>query len=95
MNTYERIYNILTEGKKKQADIKSDKELTKAGASSSSDSRSKRYSPSLHTMHNAPAGQARRKAKAKASRVKRGRKLAWAWAQAHSAKAIPGGVTST
>ena len=81
MNSYEKVYNILTEGKKKQADIKSDKELTKAGASSSSEPRSKRYSPSLHTMHNAPEGKKRRKAKVRTSRIKRGRDKAWAWAQ--------------
>ena len=51
----------IIEGKRKQADIKSDKELTKAGASSSSDPKSKRYSPSLHTMHNAPENVKRRK----------------------------------
>ena len=61
MNSYDRIYNILIEGKEKQADIKSDKELTRAGASSSSDPKSKRYSPSLHTMHNSPEGKKRRK----------------------------------
>ena len=61
MNSYKRIYNILTEGKEKQADIKSDKELTRAGASSSSDPKSKRYSPSLRTVHNSPENIIRRK----------------------------------
>jgi len=94
MNSYEKIYNLLTErrgakskaarkargteaerregvfgaglsgrggAKQKQADIESDKELTRAGASSSSDPKSKRYSPSLHTMHNAPENVKRRK----------------------------------
>ena len=71
----------LEEGKEKQADIKSDKELTRAGASSSSDPKSKRYSPSLHTMHNAPENIKRRQARVKKSRIKRGRDKAWAWAQ--------------
>lgn len=59
--SYSRIHAVLVEGKKKQADIESDKELTRAGASSSSDPKSKRYSPSLHTMHNAPESVKRRK----------------------------------
>ena len=80
-DTVERILSRLEEGKQKQADIKSDKELTRAGASSSSDPRSKRYSPSLHTMHNDPENIERRKARVKTSQVKRGRKKAWAWAQ--------------
>ena len=60
MSVYKKL-SIILEGKKKQADIKSDKELTRAGASSSSDPRSKRYSPSLHTMHNDPESIKRRK----------------------------------
>ena len=73
MNIKSQIAAIV-EGKRKQADIKSDKELTRAGASSSSDPKSKRYSPSLHTMHNDPESIKRRKGRAEARRDKRDRR---------------------
>ena len=73
MNIKSQIEAIV-EGKRKQADIKSDKELTRAGASSSSDPRSKRYSPSLHTMHNDPEKIKRRRERVEAKRDKRDRR---------------------
>ena len=73
MSLKSQIQEII-EGKRKQADIKSDKELTQAGASSSSDPRSKRYSPSLHTMHNDPENIKRRRERAESKRDKRDRR---------------------
>jgi len=61
----------LREGKQKQARIKSDKERTKVGASSSNEPRDPRYSPSMTSFHTSRANvKARRDAvkKSKAAR---------------------------
>tara|TARA_R100001086_G_scaffold141413_3_gene74246 strand:- start:19 stop:309 length:291 start_codon:yes stop_codon:yes gene_type:complete len=96
MNSYEKIYTLLTEKRKypkpryqRKADKAEDEALAKAqrqtktphGGASSSNPKSKRYAPGTHTMHSDKDAIMRR--------------LAAVFAKTHSRKATPGGVTTT
>jgi len=96
MNSYEKIYNILTEKRKyprprykRKAGHKEDKRLALAqkqtttphGGASSDDPKSKRYSPSTHTMNVDPEAIMKR--------------VAAVFARRHSRQATPGRMTVT
>ena len=68
-NTYKNFaFVYLGEGKQKQERIKSDKERTKVGASSSNQPSDPRYSPSMTSLHHSPENKKRRKAALKKSK---------------------------
>jgi hypothetical protein len=80
MNCYERICNLLTEGKKgpdarrkmpKSYWREQDKKMTRQGASASSETGSPRRSPSLHTKHTDPKTIKARRERAEGARDKR------------------------
>jgi len=72
MNSYEKIYQHLTERRKrtsrkrkaarKERERKEDRRMTSVGATSTSDTTHPRYSPTLSSVHNSPEDIERRKA---------------------------------
>ena len=71
MNSYDRIYNILTEGAVKQQRIALDKAKTAVGATASNDPKDPRFQKSMTTMHNSPEGQRRRRGEVAVQRMAR------------------------